>query len=268
MPVIAKFHQLFPLRGPIPLYRDLGHALVQSAIRTHEGSREAPGRSERRRGPGLLPTRGHWVCDMKVETTSPKAVITRGPSKMAPNATPTASEQVPANDGRCNAVNTKSKPVAAASCRLVSAPCSIFRATVRKLCPKKGALTTVQTTACCHGKNPSRICNLLPLLTGMTHPAPIESKLQSKTSRHPPNPKLLSEHPQPLSAPPELHGTAGASVAGIGIATIYRHLPQRIVAGEVASPPARKGPTNHIITRSSVTTAVESSICRVAWPPC
>ena len=141
---------------------------------------------------------------MKVETTSPKAVITRGPSKMAPNATPTASEQVPANDGRCNAVNTKSKPVAAASCRLVSAPCSIFRATVRKLCPKKGALTTVQTTACCHGKNPSRICNLLPLLTGMTHPAPIESKLQSKTSRHPPNPKLLSEHPQPLSAPPEL----------------------------------------------------------------
>ena len=125
MPVIAKFHQLFPLRGPIPLYRDLGHALVQSAIRTHEGSREAPGRSERRRGPGLLPTRGHWVCDMKVETTSPKAVITRGPSKMAPNATPTASEQVPANDGRCNAVNTTSKPVAAAICRLVSAPCSL-----------------------------------------------------------------------------------------------------------------------------------------------
>ena len=66
----------------------------------------------------------------------PSSVITPGPGKTAPNAAPTASEQVPANDGRGNPVNTKSQP--AASRRLVYASSSIFRPIVRKLCPPKG----------------------------------------------------------------------------------------------------------------------------------
>ncbi|MCX6606280.1 MAG: hypothetical protein NTV52_22185, partial [Acidobacteria bacterium] len=57
------------------------------------------------------------------------SVITPGPGKAAPNAAPTASEQVPANDGPGNAVNTKSEP--AASRRLASGPSSIFRPIVR-----------------------------------------------------------------------------------------------------------------------------------------
>ena len=55
--------------------------------------------------------------------------------------------------------------------------------------------------------------------------------------------EILSEHPQPLSAL-ELHARAKVVVPEIGIATVYRHLQQLIVVGQVVvvelpSEPAR-----------------------------
>ena len=182
---------------------------------------------------------------------TPPSVITPGPGKTAPKPAPTAEEQVPTNDGRCNAVNPKSRPPPPVASSMLLPPSAAL--IVRKLCPRKRALTTAQPTAFCHPQNPSLTCDLLPLLIVET-PAKPE-----------PSPKIGSEHPQPFSPPPR-HRLQEWEVPP-SIATCRKGLSPR----PVARPPAMQGPRNHTIAPSSLPTAVQSSLCRVASPadsPC